>query len=334
MFKTSICTHPLRVIAAMVLMMTMLSGLEASDFPRQIDPSLAAYRMPVGLAWQQDCLFVANARTGSISIMDVSAGSVKSEWKVAESLSAIAKWRDGLLVLDDRQHRLLELIPDIVSGELNITAAIEVAKYPVDVAVNEDQSAIAVSSLWSHQITILESTESGLAIRSQIEIPFVPRKLLFVADDQLVAADAFGGNLAVVDCTTGRIVNQHAVYGHNVSGLSLDQPGTKLLVTCQTLDAGTFTSYERVFWGVVMQNGLHSLPLLPLLTSGELLDDAVAEESNYDGSSYSTPNQYPLGTPSIGSGDPGELVVTQNDTTLLLLSGVSIARNSLIQMPN
>ena len=323
MFKRCIPSSPLSVIAAMIVTVANLSGAEPSDFPRQIDRTLAAYRMPVGLAWQQDRLFVANARTGSVSTVDVNAGSVKGEWKVAESLSAIAAWRDGLLVLDDQQHRLLQLIPDIASGEMNITAAIEVAKYPVDVAVNANQSIVAVSSLWSHQITILKDASDGLSVRSQIEVPFAPRKLLFVTDHQLVVADAFGGNLAVVDCSTGRITNQHAVYGHNISGLSLDQTGTKLLATCQTLDAATFTSYERVFWGVVMQNGLHSMLLQPLLNSGEQIENAVAEESNYDGSSYASPNQYPLGTPSIGSGDPGELVVTQNDTTLLLLSGVN-----------
>lgn len=320
MLKPSFRPRPLSVIAVIIVALAILSGSEASDLPQQIAPTLAAYRMPVGLVWQQDRLFVANARTGSISTIDVNAGSVKEEWKVADSLSAIAAWRDGLLVLDDQQHRLLQLIPDIASGEMNITASIEVAKYPVDVAVNANQSIVAVSSLWSHQMTILECTDTRLSVRSQIEVPFALRKLLFVTDHQLVVADAFGGNLAVVDCSTGRITNQHAVYGHNISGLSLDQTGTKLLATCQTLDAGTFTSYERVFWGVVMQNGLHSMLLQPLLNSGGQIENAVAEESNYDGSSYTSPNQYPLGTPSIGS---GELVVTQDDTTLLLLSGVN-----------
>jgi hypothetical protein len=72
-----------------------------------------------------------------------------------------------------------------------------------------------------------------------------------------------------------------------------------------------------------MQNALHSLPLKSLLSQDAQISETVVEEPDYDGSSYASQNRYPLGTPSIGSGDPGAIVVTKNDTTLLLLSGVN-----------
>lgn len=316
----SLLTHS---VALVVLSVTTVSALHASDLPRPLDRTQAAYRMPVGLVWQDDRLFVANARTGSISMLDPKTSSVAQEWKIAESLSAIASWKDSLLVLDDDTHRLLQIIPNAQTDELNISTSIDVARYPVDIAVNADQSMVAVSSLWSHQITILEDAGNELSIKTSVEMPFAPRKLIFVGDKHLVVADAFGGFLAIVDCTTGHIINEHSVYGHNISGLALDVTNSKLLVTCQTLDAGTFTSYERVFWGVVMQNGLHSLPIQTLLSATQTTRDTVIEDPEYDGSSYASDNRYPLGTPSIGSGDPGELIVTHNDTTLLLLSGVN-----------
>ena len=316
-------SHRLRMLAT-TLALTMVScQLRAGDAPFPVDRTQAAYRMPVGLVCQHDRLFAANARTGTVSVFDVSVGSVLAEWKVAGSLSAMAAWRDGFLVLDNHQHHILHLIPNSESGELRIAAKTDIAKFPIDVAVNDDQSLIGVTSLWSHQLTVLKGDDLRLVVQSQIELPFAPRKLLFVTNQQLVVADAFGGNLAIVNCSTGEIVNQHSVYGHNISGLSLDHQAAQLLVTCQTLDAGTFTSYERIFWGVVMQNGLHSLQLRSLLTPQEQTNNMVADEEKYDGSSYASQNRYPLGTPSIGSGDPGELVVTRDDTTLLLLSGVN-----------
>jgi hypothetical protein len=311
------------MLAITFTLATMSCQLMAGDAPCQVDRTQAAYRMPLGLVWQQDRLFAANARTGTVSMIDVNAGGVLAEWKVADSLSAMTAWQDGFLVLDNHEHRILHLVPHPESGELQIAATTDIAKFPVDVAVNEDQSVIAVSSLWSHQLTILNGDDPQLAVQTRIELPFAPRTLLFVTNKQLIVADAFGGKLAIVDCTSGQIVSQHSVYGHNISGLSLNHDATQLLVTCQTLDAGTFTSYERIFWGVVMQNGLQAMPLTSLLSQGAQISDTVIEEPNYDGSSYASQNRYPLGTPSNGSGDPGELVVTKHDTTLLLLSGVN-----------
>ena len=71
---------------AVVLALAMVNcQLRAADAPYPIDRTQAAYRMPVGLVWQQDRLFAANARTGSVSMIDVNAGGVLAEWKVADS---------------------------------------------------------------------------------------------------------------------------------------------------------------------------------------------------------------------------------------------------------
>ena len=322
------------LIAALLLTVGGES-VQSGDAIPVLPESEPAYRVPVDLVWQRNHLFVANSRTGTVSCLDPDAGKVIAEWAVAESLSGMAGWREGLLLLDDRQHRLIWTTRRPDSGHLESVLSIEVPRYPVDVAVSADESTVAVSSLWSRQLTLLKGQQDGLRIAHVIDLPFAPRSLMFLPNGSLLVADAFGGHLAIVDSVTGERLEQHHVYGHNIRGLGLNGRDHTLLVACQSLDPGAFTSYERIFWGVVMQNGLYSLPLTQLLSeadvtvnseltvNSEVTVNSIAQEPKYDGPSYVSQQRYPLGTPSIGSGDPGAIAVTKNDTTLVLISGVN-----------
>lgn len=309
----------------MLLSLSLLYLTDSPAFGGQtldaIVDSAASYRVPVDLVCCNDLLFVANSRSGTVSRIDPSTAEVTGEWKVADSLSGIATCRSDLLLLDNQMHQLIRIA--VHPESLEVIQSIELPQYPVDLAASADESTVAVTSLWSRKLTLLNADSDGLRIRNIIDLPIAPRRLLFLPDGQLVVADSFGGHLAIVNPATGEILNEHDVYGHNIRGLGLNEKDGKLLVACQTLDPATFTTYERVFWGVLMQNGLHSLPLDQLLHPSGEAGDSEPEEAKYDGSSYASQQRYPLGTPSIGSGDPGAMVVTNSDTTLLLISGVN-----------
>ena len=296
--------------------------------------SLPQYRVPVDLVCQNDFLFVANSRTGSVSKINMTSNALLAEWKVAESLSGIAAWRKGLLLLDDHAHRLLWSVEESKNSRLEPILSVELPQHPVDVAVSADETSVAVSSLWSRTVTLFRGQRDGLQKERQLSLSFAPRTLLYLPDGKLIVADSFAGRLAIVDTTAGSVLKEHDVYGHNIRGLGLNHKHDKLLVACQTLDPATFTTYERVFWGVLMQNGLHSIPLDQLLSmSGDVVDTAP-EEAEYSGTSYPSQQRYPLGTPSMGSGDPGAMVVTENDTTLIVISGVNqVAFRTASHMP-
>lgn len=292
------------------------------------------YRVPVDLVCLNDALFVANSRTGSVSRIDLASATVESEWKVAESLSGIAAWRNGLLLLDDHSHRLLWSLAGPTSSALEPFLSLELPQYPVDIAVSADESSIAVSSLWSRTVTLFREVQGGVQEQQRLTLSFAPRTLMYLPDGKLIVADSFAGRLAIVDTAVGSVLKEHDVYGHNIRGLGLNHKQGKLLVACQTLDPATFTTYERVFWGVLMQNGLHSIPLDQLLSASGNATDAAPEEAEYSGTSYGSQQRYPLGTPSIGSGDPGAMVVTENDTTLIVISGVNqVAFRTASHMP-
>ncbi|MFN9718588.1 MAG: cytochrome c peroxidase [Planctomycetota bacterium] len=317
------------------------------------DAASPAYRVPVDVTWLNKHAWVANSRTGTLSCVDTGAQTVIREWKVAKSLSSVAVFRNHLLATDDVDHSVICLQPASANGtiELHRIADVRLAQYPVDIAVNGNQTTVAISSLWSHRVTLLKpDNNSMLAVTSTIDLPFAPRRLQFLSERVLVVADAFGGRLQVVDTTSGAPIRDHEVFGHNIRGIATNPQTGLVLLTCQTLNEETFTSYERIFWGVVMQNGLHSIPLASLTSESNEVSASSGIEapvefqpssygangsapgdygssstgnSNLSAGTFISQRQYPLGTPSLGSGDPGDIVVTKKDSTLLLVSGVN-----------
>ena len=307
-----------------------------------VDVHQPSYRLPVDVTWHDGLIVTANSRSGTISFVDGNSLQVVAEWKVGMTPTAIESAGPFLLLLDQSLHTLQVLriqrkgVNQVI---VQPVATAELPRYPADLAVAADGRSLAITSLWSRMLTLLQLDNSGnVSEQRRISLPFAPRRVLFADARTIITADNFSGELCVVDAVSGNIIRQQSLHGHNIRGLAVNPRTNSLLVTCQTLDSRTFTTYERIFWGVLMQNGLHSLPLATLLRPAapdSLTTDAKpAADASYgsldpyqkpehNGSSSSAPQRYPLGTPSIGSGDPGAMVITRTDTTLLLISGTS-----------
>ncbi len=334
-----------KFITALALVITAPATLPAgqrSPLPT-IDASTPGLRMPIDAAVLDGTVFTANSRSGSITAVDQSSLSVINEWKVAAALSAVESTGRLLLALDDATGKLLVLKPGPAARELHLLNQHSLPLSPVDLAVSSDGGLVAVSSLWPASVTLLALDSTGQAhLQAEVSLPFSPRRILFSDCCTIIVADSFGGRLAAVDATSGRVLRHFSVHGHNIRGLAVNPRTDSLLVSCQTLDSSTFTTYERVFWGVLMQNGLHSLPLKDLFSAAPqasfvkgadernefqqggsytLNPDAAASAPAYAQPAGTGRSRYPLGTPSIGSGDPGNIAVTHSDTTLLVLSG-------------
>jgi hypothetical protein len=82
----------------------------------------------------------------------------------------------------------------------------------------------------------------------------------------VVVADAFGGHMAVVDASAGRLLLVHSLKGHNLRGLALSADGKRLLVSHQILDQKAPATRENIRRGALMANVVRSVPL------GRLLD--------------------------------------------------------------
>jgi YVTN family beta-propeller protein len=292
-------------------------------------------RQPVGLAVQKSRLFVANQRSGSISTIDLASRKVAGEVSVGKQLSDIVPLdeRRWLLATDEGKHELLLL--DASKDDVAVTTRLSVPTSPVRVVVGSGRTWAAVSSLWSRRLTLV-SVSSGpansapqLQVAKTIDLEFAPRGLCVLppqvepsktasasTGERLLVADAFAGQMLVVDPQSGEITNTLGIAGHHLRGLAIHagtlsaaMPKTSLLIAHQMLNSNTSTTHEHVFWGAVIGNRLRAI---------ELTD--VLEGKRHEAAPGSVEV---LGRPSAAAGDPGAVVVTKAGATVIALSGIN-----------
>jgi DNA-binding beta-propeller fold protein YncE len=281
-------------------------------------PPAARLRRPVDAALLADghTLCVANQRSGTLSLVDLSGPRLRGEFVVGEHLTGLAALPDRkhMLALDDRRHQLIALSCD--SGRLTVRARLAVGPYPVSVAVQPDGTRATVACQWSRRLEVVDlSPLSGparsvkLRVLHVLRLPFAPRtQLVLPHRSRVVVADAFGGHLAVADVSSGRLSAVHSLNGHNLRGLALDASGKRLLVSHQVLDQKAPTTRDKIRRGVLMNNVVRSIPLESLLSARANLDKAS--------------RLLRLGTVGAGAADPAGLAVLDGGSLAVALAGV------------
>lgn len=269
---------------------------------------------PVALALSDErWLAVANRRSGTVAVIDLTTRRVVGETKVARTLS-------DLVALPSR-HRLLALDEDV--GELIVLECrgglptpigrTAVAPFPVSLQVTRDGNRCFVASQWSRRVTALDlghdTSGSGAAVLWKTALPFSPRKMLLIQGDRkLVVADSFAGQLAVLDAAGGAVESIRELPGHNLRGLALSSDRSRLLVAHQVLNPQVTTSADDIHWGNLLTNNVRSLDLKAVLAPrADLLHGSQT---------------YHLGEPTRGAADPAGLVITADGTMVVTLGGV------------
>lgn len=271
------------------------------------------WRRPVDLACSADGrrLYVANRDSGTVSIVDCVKRTVTGEIEVGSRISAFTMPAPGkLLVTDDRKHELIVLVGG--GSRWRVVSRLKLAAFPVDVVANKRGDRCYVSSLWSRTVTavaVVDGPRPGLRIVKSIPLGYAPRKLCLVeASQRLIAADAFGGRLGVIDTSTLETVGVRETRGHNIRGLALSDGGKRLLVAQQSLNPLARSTRDDVHWGNMLSNLLSSAAVR------DALDVSAQRKLRF----VSTE----LGTPGAGAGDPGDVVVSGMNLAVAL-SGVN-----------
>ena len=268
-------------------------------------PSL---RRPVAIALSSDeaWLYVACERSGSVCAVDLQRGEKAAEASIGARLAALQRLgEDRLLTVDSESHELLLLAVD--GPHVEVVGRAATARHPVDLAVL-DERRLVVSSLWSRRLTLLERDGDSLRQRRLLDMPWAPRRLLPLGEDRLLAADAFGGRLALIDMKTFSIAHQHAFPAHNIRGLQVSRNGKMLLVAHQMLNELAHTVRNDVHWGLLMSNDLRWMPLDRVLTGRSDL---------YEGA-----HMHPLGEAGSATSDPSAVAVAADGTAIVALGGV------------
>jgi DNA-binding beta-propeller fold protein YncE/cytochrome c len=270
----------------------------------------ATVRRPVALTVAADGerVLVANRESGSISVLELATKKIVSEQTVARRLADLA-WNGDhgpALAVDDSKHELLVL--QAVGGQVEVVGRLPVPGYPVSVRLRRDASKAYVTSLWSRRLTSVDlSVVEQPRVEYVIDLPFAPREQCLSTDERILyVADAFGGQIAVVDLTTGSLMGIRQITGHHLRGLTVDHERPNLLVAHQILHADEETTEGGVHWGGVMSNVLRAIPLSWLESGAGKWDEGL----------------YYLGQPQRATGDPGDLVATKGRRRIIAYSGL------------
>lgn len=300
------------------LITAVACGSEPDEISRH---TVAAVRRPIALVRIQDSILTGNRETGSVSILESDSLSVTGEFRVAGRLDdLVAATQSGpLLGVDSRAHELILIDvrqPPFTGSRLDVAQRATVSRYPVSVVVMPDARLASVASKWSRRLTIVSLLPEGaerIRVTRTIDLPFAPGKQLVLDNRHVLVADAFAGQLAIVDAQSGTIRSRRLLNGHNIRGLTLTADAQQVQLTHQIMLSITATTRSRISWGGVVSNSLHTIPVADLLTPAAPVDGRP--RSIYG-------RLYPLGEDRNAAGDPAGVASAEDGRTFVALSGI------------
>ena len=300
----------LLALAALAMPFAAAAGEELKEKP--------ALRRPLALDICDGWLLCANRDSGSVSLIDLDLLEVSSEKKIGQRLGDLESTGAGILVTDSTAGCLLSLAFN--DGKLEPAAVVPISGSPQDIAMSLSGKQCAVASPWSRQVTLveLENGAGGQTLprkAAEVRLPFAPGLQAFCRDDTLlVVADAFGGQLALVDPQNGKLLGTRLIEAHGIRGLAVSRDGKSLHLSHQRIESAAPTTRNRVFWGQVISNILRSISVDHLLEDDGKRPGEAKLVAHW--------SLYPFGSPSKAAGDPGAVTVGTLGTAIVALGGV------------
>lgn len=278
-------------------------------------------RRPVAMVLAGNHLLVANRQSGTISVIDRSKGTVETEVKIGQTLSDLVLLPDGqsLLALSDSPGQLIGL--RFERDLIEPTFRLDVGSSPMTLMVSHDGTTCSITQKWAHWLTFvgLPSKQSPQPrILCRLDLPFAPGKQWLSPNGKiLVVADAFGGDLAIVDYPARKLLSVRRLEGHEIGGMATMPDGKSILFSHLLMDSNVSTEHEHIFWGQVMGNVLRAVTL----------DELLKAPAQQDAAPTSAPVHhwalYVIGEANQGAGDMGSLAYFPDGRLIVALSGVN-----------
>lgn len=277
-------------------------------------------RRPVALATAGEWLLVGNRRSGTICVVDPAAGSVLAEHAVARRISDMATLVEDrhLLVLDDAQGRLLRVSLD--AREVSVRSVANLPPAAARLVVARDRRGVFVTARWSREVVslTLDRDLERPTREESIALPFAPHDMLLVDGGRtLLVADAFGGQLALIDATGSALLAVRELDGHNIRGLAISPDGKRLYIAHQQIHDGALADYEELHWGRMVRNVVRVLDVGDVLDAGtgRTLGGWLDEQGGIGGATGDPAAVVaaPRGLTAVAFSGVGEVVVRQNN---------------------
>ncbi len=271
-------------------------------------------RRPVALALGADGsrIYAANRRSGSLSVVDAGLGLVTAEHDLGRGLGDLAALPDGRLLAVDREGDAL-LILKVDGDRIEVESRLPTPPDPASVLVAPDGASCVVASCASRCLSFFSLATGGRspAKRSSTAVlPFEPLLMAWaVPGSKLIAADAYGGRLAVVEPGSDA-VSIRSIPAHNIRGLANTPDGRSLVVVHQTLNRSARSNFEGVHWGTLLGNQLRVLQLDALLATDPDADPLKGSRV------------VEIGRQGRAAGDPGPVAFDREGRIFVALTGV------------
>ena len=284
----------------------------ADEHAQRLTPQV---RRPAALVPHGDWLLVGNQRSGTVSVVDMAQRRVVAEHRVSEQIADMTPHPgdSAAFVIDGVKHRLLAIKVGV--DDVAVEAIAEVAPFPTRMIVSEKHRCVFVSSRWSRRVSIIDFDDrfkKPVRVR-QVPLEFPPHELLLIEGQRkLIAADAFGGRLAVIDVAMADVERVRDLPAHNIRGLALSFDGSTLLLSCQMLASRSWADRDSVHWGILLSNAVRGLNVKLLLDPQQ----DVVKESWLE----------KLGLVGRAAGDPGPILIDKKGRQAVALCGVGEVR--------
>lgn len=277
-------------------------------------------RRPAALVELDGKLLAANGSSGSLSIIDLSVGRVVGEYRIAERIADLvrAPQSRSLFALDDKKDELLRV--DFDNGfEPVVTSMADVPASTAKLVATEDGRRLIVSAKWPRRLILFDLDERRRRVvgSSELALPFPPQELLAIdSEGILLAADAFGGQIAVIDLPKRELRTVKKLPGHNIRGLCLSPDQQQVLVAHQQIVPRARADYEELHWGRMVTNAVQVFDIDSFQSpdTGDLNDGWLDAQDGIGGA----------------TGDPSGVVSSPTGVTAVAFSGVGeiIVRNA------
>ncbi|QDT35570.1 cytochrome c peroxidase [Thalassoglobus polymorphus] len=285
----------------------LLAAEPESRYPLR-EPQQPLRRRPASMCWvpEAQILAIANERGSTISLLAPTTGKVQEADINASPTKLI--WIDRLhllAIVDTKSGRVL--FASLKPGELSVQQSIEIGRGAQSLCLSPDESLLAVSSVWDRHVSLI-SVEPIPKVQSTIPLKFEPSEVCFSPDGtMLIVADAFGGELVVIDTKSQTIVGQTKLHAHQIRGIAF-LSADRCLLTHQILFPDIPTTPNNIASGRVLENVVQELQFTRTSRSRVDVQSLGIQE---------------IGVPSDGAADPGAIHIAKSSERFVALAGVN-----------
>lgn len=261
----------------------LLAAALAGSLPAAPVAAAPVWRTPVAVAATADGRHAATANraAGTVSLLDLAAGTLLDERAIGARPSAIAAAGAGSLVAVCESGDLVLL--DAVAGRLEERLRVRVGMEPHAVAVTADGATAWVARAAAADVVAvaLAGPQAG-AVAAPIAVGPLPRFVALAPDGATLAvACAAGGEIDLVDTAAGTLRARHPFKGLNLGQPAFSADGRSVWF-CFTYDGGGHPSPGNIRRGWVTGSRVGRLDLddgslagLTLDVSGRAVGDVL-----------------------------------------------------------